>query len=181
MIRRNPSLNAATSSQPLELVSGASFSGMPGSSVRAGRFTRAVLLASILAMPAPLHAQAVDCDSYARAYANAHTSSDPTDLDIIDGAMEGAVAGGAWRGHSGARRGAAAGGALAVLDSLGNDPAGWRGLYDMAYRTCRNSQSPVTHRPSTLGDPSYRPARRPDQALEPPMPAVPRAPRKPDR
>jgi hypothetical protein len=128
----------------------------------------------------PLHAQVFDCDSYARAYADAHVSGDPTDLHIVDQAMEGAVAGGAWRGPRGARRGAVAGGALGVLDTLGNNPAGWRGLYDLAFRLCHNSQSPATHRPSTLGDPSYRPALPPRRAAEPPVPAFPVAPRKPE-
>ncbi|MCK7611269.1 hypothetical protein [Roseibium sediminicola] len=135
---------------------------------------------SALTLPGPLLAQPVDCDAYARDYADAHVSGDPTDLKVVDRAMEGAVAGGAWRGQSGARRGAVAGGALGVLDTLGNDPAGWRGLYDLAYRLCRNSQSPAAHRPSTLGDPSYRPATQRPQRAVPPFPAPPAAPRQPD-
>ncbi|WP_269581798.1 hypothetical protein [Roseibium sp. Sym1] len=132
---------------------------------------------SALFMCGPLQAQPVDCAGYARAYADAHVSGDPADLDIVDPAMRGAVVGGAWRGPSGARRGAVAGGVLGVFDSLGNDPAGWRGLYDLAYRLCRNKQSPANHRPSTLGDPSYRPA--PSPYREPLAPAAPAAPRKP--
>jgi hypothetical protein len=139
-----------------------------------------VLLASVAVAPIPVLAQAVDCDAYARAYANAHVSADDTDLGIADSAMEGAVAGGAWKGRSGARRGAVAGGALEVLDTLGNTPAGWRGLYDLAYRMCRNRYSPVTHRPLTLGDPSHRPAVPQGRFLEPPVPPAPLAPRKPD-
>jgi len=125
-------------------------------------------------------AQALDCDLYARNYADAHVAADPTDLHVVDRAMGGAVAGGAWRGPEGARRGAVAGGALGVLDTLGNYPAGWRGLYDLAYRLCRNSQSPVTHRPSTLGDPSHRPAPPRLRALEPPLPEMQIAPQRPE-
>lgn len=125
--------------------------------------------------------QGVDCASYARAYADAHVTSDPGDLSVADGGMRGAVIGGAWEGPGGARRGAAAGAALSVLDSLGNYPSGWRGLYDMAYRMCRNSQSSVTHRPTTLGDPSYRPAQPPFGSLEPPAPPLPTAPLPPSR
>jgi len=136
----------------------------------------------LLAMSAsePLIAQPLDCDAYARAYADAHRSGDPTDLYIVDRATQGAVAGGAWRGERGARRGAVAGGALGVLDTLGNNPAGWRGLYDIAYRLCRNNQSSVIHRPSTLGDPSHRPARPHLHAPEPAMPPLPAAPRRPN-
>lgn len=134
----------------------------------------------MLSAPASLQAQALDCDVYARNYADAHVSGDPTDLHIVDQAMDGAVVGGAWRGDSGARRGAVAGGALGVLDTLGNDPAGWRGLYDLAYRLCRNSQSPVTHRPSTLGDPSYRATPLRPGVHEPPLPPLPLAPQKPE-
>jgi len=125
--------------------------------------------------------QNVDCASYARSYADAHVTSDPGDLSVADGGMRGAVVGGAWEGPSGARRGARAGAALSVLDSLGNYPSGWRGLYDMAYRLCRNSQSSVNHRPSTLGDPSYRPAQPSFGQLEPPAPPRPRAPLEPLR
>jgi len=121
-----------------------------------------------------------DCDAYARAYANAHTSADPTDLPLVDGAMEGAVAGGAWEGPDGARRGARAGAALSVLGTLGNYPSGWRGLYDIAFSLCRNRQSPVNHRPSTLGDPSYRPLQPPPGRLEPIRPVLPLEPLKTD-
>lgn len=150
------------------------------------RLVPGVLLMSALPLATPLEAQMLqarnpDCNSYARAYADAHVSSDPTDLDIVDKAMEGAVAGDAWRGPRGARRGAAAGGALAVLDRLGNDPAGWRGLYDLAFRLCREQQSSVTHRPTTLGDPSYRPVPAPSRKPEPPVPPFPLAPSKPER
>jgi len=132
----------------------------------------------VLTLPGPLQAQPLNCDAYARSYADAYVSGDSTDLSIVDRAMEGAVAGGAWKGRSGARRGAVAGGALGVLDSLGNTPAGWRGLYDLAYRLCRNSQSPATHRPSTLGDPSYRPVQPGLRAPEPALPALPAAPQR---
>ncbi|GAB4577152.1 MAG: hypothetical protein Tsb0019_04910 [Roseibium sp.] len=137
-------------------------------------------MATALVGPATAHAQQVDCAAYARTYADAHVSLVQTDLEIVDGAMAGAVAGGAWEGPGGARRGAVLGGALGVLDTLGNTPAGWRGLYDLAYRMCRNRHSPVTHRAATLGDPSHRPALRPSFGLEPPLPPAPLAPRKPD-
>jgi hypothetical protein len=140
------------------------------------RLSTAALLPALF-LCHPLQAQPMDCDSYARAYADAHVSGDPADLDIVDPAMRGAVVGGAWRGPRGARRGAVAGGALGVFNTLGNDPAGWRGLYDLAYRQCRNKQSPANHRPSTLGDPSYRPAS--PAYREPLAPAIPAAPRKP--
>ncbi|POF30158.1 hypothetical protein CLV41_107185 [Roseibium marinum] len=122
------------------------------------------------------NAQAVNCDAYARSYADAHTSNDPTDLSVVDGGMRGAVAGGAWEGPGGARRGAVAGGALAVLDTLGNYPGGWQGLYDLAYSTCSNQKSPVNHRPTTLGDPSYRPAPSPRRRPVPPLPSPPGIP-----
>ncbi|MEM9635825.1 MAG: hypothetical protein AAGA50_31180 [Pseudomonadota bacterium] len=112
----------------------------------------------------------IDCESYARAYADAHTTGDPSDLTIVDGAMRGAVIGGGWKGPGGARRGALAGGALSVLDSIGNYPGGWQGMYDLAYRMCRNDQSGVTHRPKTLGDPTYRPRPSSPQEIVPPLP-----------
>jgi len=152
-----------------------------------GKPARAALLALVLA-PTPLNAQTpaapnmhrIDCDAYARSYANAHTSADPTDVPLVDGALEGAVAGGAWEGPDGARRGARAGAALSVLDTLGNYPAGWRGLYDLAFSLCRNQQSPVNHRPSTLGDPGYRPFQPPPGRLEPIRPVRPLEPMKTD-
>ncbi|GAA0771126.1 hypothetical protein E1180_12110 [Roseibium denhamense] len=126
-------------------------------------------------------AQPIDCAAYATAYANQHIDPDPTDLPMVDNAMRGAVAGGAWAGESGARRGAIAGGALSVLDDLGSYPAGWRGLYDMAYRLCRQEQSPVTHRPSTLGDPSHMPGRAFDRHTAPAMPPLQLAPPRPNQ
>ena len=141
---------------------------------------RSLLLLSTVAGATPALAQPISCEAYARSYADAHVSGDPTDLHIVDQAMEGAVVGGAWRGPRGARRGAVAGGALGVLDTLGNDPAGWRGLYDLAYRLCRQSRSPATHRPDTLGDPSHRPMERYRPGLQPPAPARPPAPLEPD-
>ncbi|MHA7772957.1 hypothetical protein [Roseibium sp. M-1] len=122
----------------------------------------------------------LNCDAYARSYADAHTSADPTDVPLVDGAMEGAVAGGAWEGPDGARRGARVGAALSVLDTLGNYPAGWRGLYDLAYRLCRNQQSTIVHRPSTLGEPSYRPLPVAPGRAEPRRPTRPLEPTKPE-
>lgn len=118
----------------------------------------------------------VDCETYARSYADAHVTGDPSGLSVADGGMRGAVAGGAWAGPGGAARGAVVGGALSVLDSLGDYPAGWRSLYDMAYGLCRNAQSPVNHRPTTLGDPSYRPAPAQRREIVPPLPSQPRPP-----
>lgn len=135
----------------------------------------------LTAMITPAVAKAPDCGAYARSYADARTSPTPESLSVADGAMGGAIAGGAWEGPSGARRGAIAGGALSVLDSLGNYPAGWRALYDLAYRLCRNAQSPVTHRPNTLGDPAYRPSPSPAGQAIPPLPAPPDAPVRHDR
>ncbi len=140
---------------------------------------RRLIFAGVLLSLGPLsaaNAQTVNCDAYAKSYADAHTSNDPTDVPIVDGGMRGAVAGGAWDGPSGARRGAVAGGALTVLDTLGNYPGGWQGLYDLAYNTCSNQQSPVNHRPTTLGDPSYRPAPSPQRRPVPPLPASPGIP-----
>ncbi|MEQ8375446.1 MAG: hypothetical protein RID22_20310 [Roseibium aggregatum] len=141
---------------------------------------QAAIAASVACLTPEASAQTTNCDTYARAYADAHINPDQSDMPIVDGAMEGAVAGGAWEGPSGARRGALTGGALAVLDNLGSTPAGWRGLYDLAYRLCRNAQSPVTHRPSTLGDPSYRPALPGSGRPEPLRPAGPLAPSRPN-
>ena len=121
-------------------------------------------------------AQTVDCDAYARSYADAHVSNDPTGLSVADAGMRGAVAGGAWEGPSGAARGAVAGGALSVLNNIGNYSGGWQGMYDLAYNTCINQQSPVNHRPTTLGDPNYHPSPSPLRREVPPFPANPRVP-----
>ncbi|MCV0428745.1 MAG: hypothetical protein K5905_25105 [Roseibium sp.] len=118
----------------------------------------------------------VDCETYARAYADAHVSGDPSDLTVVDGAMRGAVIGGGWRGPNGVRRGAIAGGALSVLDTIGNYPGGWQGMYDLAYRLCRNGQSSVTHEPKTLGDPTYRSTPSPLRKSIPPLPVQRQAP-----
>ncbi|MTH96611.1 hypothetical protein [Roseibium sp. RKSG952] len=138
-------------------------------------------LAGIMIAFAPLavtaSAQVVDCDAYAQNYANSYIGGGGQDLDVVDGAMQGAVAGGAWEGPSGARRGAIAGGALSVLDNLGATPEGWTALYDMAFRICRQETSRVNHHPRSLGDPSVshrpglnrvqRPMQQPPAALEP--------------
>ncbi len=153
-------------------------------SQKAKRFTLAAVTVACITPLTSLQAQPYDCNAYARAYANAHTSPDPTDLELFERGARGAVAGGIWEGPSGAERGAAIGGALAVLDTLGNYPAGWHSLHDLAYRMCRNAQSGANHRPSTLGDPTYygRPLRRqrdvapalePLPQYEPPAPPPP--------
>ncbi|MEP3047909.1 MAG: hypothetical protein ABJL55_19225 [Roseibium sp.] len=129
----------------------------------------------------PAAAQQQDCHAYATAYANSYVNPDPSDLAVVDNAMRGAVAGGAWQGPSGARRGAIVGGALSVLDDLGSYQGGWQGLYDMAYRQCRNSTSSVTRRPSTLGDPSYRSRPSPLVRPAPPLPPRKLAPLEPNR
>jgi len=148
--------------------------GSPGTAAPA-------LLALLLVVTAgqAAHAQPVDCDARARAYANSYLGNGTRDLDILDGAMGGAVAGGEWRGESGARRGARAGAALGVLDNLATYPGGWQGLYDMAYDSCRRETSPVTHRPRSLGDPTYRgtlPSGRYPEPPRPPAPLEPEAP-----
>ncbi|GGB60162.1 hypothetical protein GCM10011316_35250 [Roseibium aquae] len=122
-------------------------------------------------------AQSIDCDAQARAYADSYLGRGNRDLDILDGAMGGAVAGGEWRGDSGARRGARAGAALEVLDNLATYPGGWQGLYDMAYQECMRRNSPVEHRPRSLGDPAYRPPLA--RPAYPPVPARPPAPLEP--
>ncbi|GAA0782385.1 hypothetical protein GCM10009077_30330 [Roseibium denhamense] len=97
-----------------------------------------------LAFPAlPASAQGTDCVLYATDYANARMGSGDVMGDAVSGGMEGAVVGGAWRGQSGARRGAEAGGALGVLDNLGSLPGGWQALYDMAYQICLQQNSPA--------------------------------------
>lgn len=97
------------------------------------------------------HGQSVDCDAYARDYANARTGSGDLVGDAVDGGMRGAVVGGAWAGPRGARRGARAGGALGVLDTLGSMPGGWEALYDMAYQICLNDSSGANVQSGTSG------------------------------
>jgi|GEM_PF-1892453 len=159
----------------------------------ARHLTLALVVAGSMAATGTAGAQSYDCDAYARAYANAHVDPGATDLDIYDKAARGAVAGGLWDGALGAQRGAAIGGALSVLNTLGNTPSGWHGLYDLAHTMCMSAQSPVNHRPRTLGDPSYRatpldqpqwavPALEPrpqlaPQLASPPPPPPPAAPR----
>ncbi len=93
------------------------------------------------------------CDAYARNYADAHVGDGDMTGDVVDGGIRGAVAGGAWRGPSGARRGARVGGALGVLDNLGSMPGGWQALYDMAYQICANQSSTANIPPAALGAP----------------------------
>lgn len=120
----------------------------------APRMTRtagfACALLSVLIASAS-HGQSVDCDSYARDYANARTGNGDLVGDVVDGGMRGAVVGGAWAGPGGARRGARAGGALGVLDNLGSMPGGWEALYDMAYQICRNDSSGANVQSGTSG------------------------------
>lgn len=129
----------------------------------------ALAAAGGMAAAGPVHAQPYNCDAYARAYANAHVDPGATGLDIYDKGAQGAVVGGLWDGISGAQRGAAIGGALSVLNTLGNTPSGWHGLYDLAHTMCVSAQSPANHRPRTLGDPSYRasPLDQPQWAVPP--------------
>lgn len=72
--------------------------------VKAG-LLQAAIAASVACLVPEASAQTTNCDAYARAYADAHINPDQSDMPIVDGAMEGAVAGGAWEGPSGARRG----------------------------------------------------------------------------
>ena len=88
-------------------------------------------------------ADGTDCVIYATDYANAHMGSGDVVGDAVSGGMAGAVVGGAWRGPSGAYRGARAGGALGVLDNMGSLPGGWQALYDMAYQMCQQQTSGV--------------------------------------
>lgn len=97
------------------------------------------------------YGQSVDCDAYARDYANARTGSGDLLGDVIDGGMRGAVAGGEWAGPGGARRGARTGGALGVLDNLGSMPGGWDALYNMAYQVCQNDSSGAKVQSGTSG------------------------------
>jgi hypothetical protein len=102
----------------------------------------------------PVAAQGRDmaCDASARDFANAHAGRGrDMGTSIVEGAMNGTVAGGAWAGPSGAERGANAGAALGVLGTMAQDPRVWQALYDSAYRTC------LTQRYSTpgYGAPAY--------------------------
>lgn len=98
---------------------------------------RMALLWLVLWVPGtPAGAQPADCEAYAIDYANRFIGSGDMVGDAVEGGMKGAVVGGAWRGPSGAKRGAQAGGALGVLNNLGSDPRAWEGLYDMAYQMC---------------------------------------------
>jgi len=136
------------------------------------------LLVALAGAPVAM-AQPVDCDARARAFANSYLGNGTRDLDILDGAMGGAVAGGEWRGERGAQRGARAGAALGVLDNLASYPGGWQGLYDMAYQSCRQENSSITHRPRSLGDPTYRgtfPRGRYPEPQRAPAPLEPQAP-----
>jgi len=93
-------------------------------------------LTVLAASSTPLPAQDIDCDTYAIDYANRFVGSGDMVGDAVEGGMKGAVVGGAWRGPSGAKRGARAGGALGVLNNIGSDPRAWEGFYDMAYQMC---------------------------------------------
>lgn len=127
----------------------------------------AVLLVGASLGPVYAGGELDTCETYARDYADAHSGSGDPNGEIVDGAMRGAVAGGAWAGPSGARRGALAGGALGVLDNLGAYPGGWVALYDMAYQMCINQNSPANHRPRTLVDPTIRPNCRSSATVQP--------------
>lgn len=115
---------------------------MSRGSARQASFQFATALLAIAAGAALQASAAADgiadpCDAYARSYADQHLGSGNATGDIVSGAMGGAVAGGAWAGPGGARRGAAVGGASAVLDNLASYPGGWQALYDMGYQICQ--------------------------------------------
>jgi len=136
----------------------------------------AVLLAatSIVLSPGQSHSggSLSTCEDYARDYVDAHAGSgDPTG-DMVDEGMRGAVAGGAWAGPGGARRGARAGAALSVLDNLGSTPEGWQSLYDMAYQMCINENSPANYRPDPTVSPNVTPDCR-SSATTQPIPPLP--------
>ncbi len=111
------------------------------------RAIAAVAVAFHVVPSLPAAAGGTDCVIYATDYANAHMGSGDMVGDAVSGGMEGAVAGGQWRGPSGAYRGARVGGALGVLDNLGSLPGGWQGLYDMAYQMCQQQTSGVNAAP----------------------------------
>lgn len=125
----------------------------------------------------PVSAQGRDmaCDASARDFANAHAGGGRDMMSsMLEGAMNGTVAGGAWAGPSGAERGAHAGAALGVLGTMAQDPRVWQALYDSAYRTC------LTQRYSApaYGVPAYGSTDYGGQAQETPAPqhALPQAP-----
>ena len=127
----------------------------------------------------PAAAQGLDmvCDASARDFANAHAGGGrDMGTSILEGAMSGTVAGGAWAGPSGAERGARAGGALGVLGTMAQDPRVWQALYDSAYRTCLTQRySAPAYGVPTYGAPAQgAQVPSPMQALpQQPVPSVP--------
>lgn len=152
-------------------------------------FCLAAALTAGHALPAAAQGLDMACDASAREFANAHAGGGRDMMSsILEGAMNGTVAGGAWAGPSGAERGAHAGAALGVLGTMAQNPRIWQALYDSAYRTCLTQRysSPAYGVPAyglpSYGAPSYvAPAQGvqmpspPQQALpqQPPAPSVP--------
>ncbi|WP_186393807.1 MULTISPECIES: hypothetical protein [unclassified Pannonibacter] len=134
--------------------------------------------------PAAAQGQDMTCDASARDFANAHAGGGrDMGTSILEGAMSGTVAGGAWAGPSGAERGARAGAALGVLGTMAQDPRVWQALYDSAYRTCLTQRySTPGHSAPAYGVPAYgapvfggqaQGAQMPPLPPQPPAPSVP--------
>lgn len=138
------------------------------------------LMAASGALPAAAQGQDIACDASARDFANAHAGGgrDMTS-SILEGAMNGTVAGGAWAGPSGAERGAHAGAALGVLGTMAQDPRIWQALYDSAYRTCLTQRySAPAYGVPAYGAPVYGgqvqgAQMQAPQQLAPPAPSAP--------
>ncbi|WP_430512733.1 hypothetical protein [Pannonibacter phragmitetus] len=132
----------------------------------------AALAAAGTVLPAGAQGQDMACDASAREFANAHGGGRRDMMsNILEGAMNGTVAGGAWAGPSGAERGAHAGAALGVLGTMAQDPRVWQALYDSAYRTCVSQRySTPAYGTPTYGLPSYG---VPAQAVQ--VPSLPQA------
>lgn len=132
----------------------------------------AALAAAAGALPAGAQGPDMACDASAREFANAHGGGGRDMMsNILEGAMNGTVAGGAWAGPSGAERGAHAGAALGVLGTMAQDPRVWQALYDSAYRTCVSQRySTPAYGTPIYGLPSYG---VPAQAVQ--VPSLPQA------
>ena len=132
----------------------------------------ALFLFPMLAAPlmsGTAQAQTTDCVLYATDYANAHIGTGDPYGDAVSGAMTGGAAGLALRGPNGVLRGAEAGAALGVMDSLAAVPGGWGALYDMAYQMCMTtaggasdglSAAPYTSSPCRSSATGNRPVKR---------------------
>ncbi|MFN4124359.1 hypothetical protein [Pannonibacter indicus] len=149
----------------------------------------ASLTAAGALLPAAARGMDMACHASARDFANAHAGGRrDMGTSILEGAMSGTVAGGAWAGPSGAERGAHAGAALGVLGTMAQDPRVWQALYDSAYRTCLTQRysapgysAPAYGLPAygqpAYGAPSYvAPAQGSQMPPLPPQQAMPQQP-----